>query len=133
MLECETARLAALTVTEEDVQNLERAYDEVAATMDVPDVEFHRVDARFHMTIAECAKNRFMKEILSALQDLLVLINVSVPSGQEIRRQSCASSRAIVDAIEAGDSELARQLMHQHISDTGSNIRRLHWLEDNDS
>ena len=130
MLECETARLAALTVTQEDVQNLERAYAEVAATMDVPDVEFHRVDARFHMAIAECSKNRFMKEILSALQDLLVLINVSVPSGREIRQQSCASSRAIVDAIEAGDSELARQLMHRHISDTGSNIRRLHRLDD---
>ena len=130
MLECETARLAALTVTQEDVQNLEHAYAEVAATMDVPDVEFHRVDARFHMAIAECSKNRFMKEILSALQDLLVLINVSVPSGREIRQQSCASSRAIVDAIEAGDSELARQLMHRHISDTGSNIRRLHRLDD---
>lgn len=130
MLECETARLAALTVTQEDVQNLEHAYAEVAATMDVPDVEFHWVDARFHMAIAECSKNRFMKEILSALQDLLVLINVSVPSGREIRQQSCASSRAIVDAIEAGDSELARQLMHRHISDTGSNIRRLHRLDD---
>ena len=130
MLECETARLAALTVTQEDVQNLEHAYAEVAATMDVPDVEFHRVDARFHMAIAECSKNRFMKEILSALQDLLVLINVSVPSGREIRQQSGASSRAIVDAIEAGDSELARQLMHRHISDTGSNIRRLHRLDD---
>ncbi|MEG2153247.1 MAG: FadR/GntR family transcriptional regulator [Clostridia bacterium] len=129
LLECEMARLAALNATEQDLQNLEKAFADVAGTMDTSDIEFHRMDARFHMAIAECSKNRFMKEILSALQDLLVMMNVSVPSYREIRQQSCASSREIVNAIKTGDSQLAQQIMYQHIADTASSIRRMHHLE----
>ena len=92
--------------------------------------------------LKECYDTKIVEDGESALHEFktyqpnLILLDLMLPGidgyqvCREIRQQSCASSRAIVDAIEAGDSELARQLMHRHISDTGSNIRRLHRLDD---
>jgi len=129
LLETQMAYLAAQNATEEDLAELEAAYQKIAGTMETSVHDFHSIDLTFHMAIASCSKNRFMKEMLSAVEDLLVLLNVSAPVNDEMRRQSITSSRAIVDAIRARDGEAAREIMYRHIADTAENIRRQHNCE----
>ncbi len=129
LLETQMAYLAAQNATAEDLKDLEAAYDKIEESLTYSLHDFHSVDLSFHMAVASCSKNRFMKEMLSAVEDLLVLLNVSAPVSHETRLQSIASSRKIVDAIRAGNGELAREIMYQHIADTGDNLRRQHNCE----
>lgn len=129
LLETQMAYLAAQNATEEDLADLEAAYERIAGTLDDSVRDFHSIDFSFHMAVASCSKNRFMKEMLSAVEDLLVLLNVSAPVSRETRQQSIASSRELVDAIRAKDAEAARTIMYRHIADTGENIRRQHNCE----
>ena len=126
LLETQMAKLAAQNAIEEDLEALEAAYDKMAACLETSALDFHNMDMEFHIAVANCSKNRFMKEMLSAVEELLVLVNVSIPSGRDIREQSIASSRRIVDAIEARDGELAGKLMYEHIADTGENVKKQH-------
>ena len=123
-LETQNAYLAAQNATQEDLDKLEEAYRKIEASLDYSVRDFHSTDLEFHLAIADCAKNRFMKEMLHAISDLTVMMNVSIPTGYEIRKQSIASSRRIVDAITSRNGELARQIMYEHIADTGDNIRK---------
>ena len=124
LLEPQLAMLAAKNATPEDLETLEKAYARIANSMDVSPLEFHSTDLEFHLAIASCSKNRFMTEMLRAIEDLLVMMNLSTDVSHNIRIQSITSSRKIVDAIKAGDGELAKITMYEHVADTGQNIRR---------
>ena len=124
LLEPQLAMLAAQNATPEDLDALEKAYGRIADSMEVSPLEFHSTDLEFHMAIAACSKNRFMTEMLRAIEDLLVMMNLSTDVSPDIRVQSITSSRKIVDAIKAGDGELAKAIMYDHVADTGQNIRR---------
>jgi GntR family transcriptional repressor for pyruvate dehydrogenase complex len=115
LLECEAAALAAERRTDGQVVQLEAATGEMAAALASND-DYVAADIRFHLLIAEATGNRMIVHLMHAIRDQLrdLLGNVFNVAGSPER--SLEQHRKIAAAIRARRPELARQLMHDHIS-----------------
>ncbi len=84
-------------------------------------------DIAFHLALARGCRNRFLRSALESLtdqMDVATRMNRDLaPSPLPERfRQIASEHRAVVDAIEAGDPQAARQAMHAHLT---AGIQRL--------
>lgn len=116
-LEEPAAAWAAAGATPADVARLA---DALAAEEEArqPPVDFERLgalDAGFHMLIVELAKNRFLRQTLDVLQEMLdagMETTLTIPGRID---QARADHRAIFEAIEKGDAAGARQAVRKHV------------------
>lgn len=123
LLECEIARLACTSRTEEQLTALRL------------NLETSRIDAahgglgvaqdyEFHKMLAAACGNATLCAIFSMCADLLLRTQLIT---QNISGQSLATvedHQAIYDAVAARDSELAGSLMQQHLQKARSNLER---------
>ena len=119
LLECRTAYLAAQNATEEDIAALEKACDDLAAIKNYIVMDMHTADHAYHIAIATCAKNRFIKEMLQTIEELTLVMNVWARPDKDAWDNIVSSSREIVAAIKDHNGELASELMALHIQDAG--------------
>jgi GntR family transcriptional repressor for pyruvate dehydrogenase complex len=100
---------------------LDRA-TELLDRMDQPElspVEFHRLDAEFHVTLAEAAGNEVVSAIMTSLRDSIQgYVLAAVPqlkdwaaTSRRLRREH----RRILDAVTDRDGDLAASLVRGHI------------------
>jgi GntR family transcriptional repressor for pyruvate dehydrogenase complex len=133
LLECHNAYLAAQNATEEDIAALEAAYEDLKSIEDYIVMDMHAVDRVYHTAIANCAKNRFIKEMLQTIEELNMVMNVWARPDKEAWAQVIVSSKEILDAIKAHDAEKARALMEAHIQDAGDAfMKRVQMVEQED-
>ena len=124
IIETGAAELAATRRTPDDLQRLQVHIDEMAAAADNGDVDaFVTADLAFHQTVLDAADNTFIAALLEPLSRLLIQARRQTSEVRDIRRHAITHHRAVLDAIQSGDSERARHAMHDHIDQTSRDLR----------
>ncbi|WP_207063163.1 GntR family transcriptional regulator [Motiliproteus sp. SC1-56] len=121
-------RLAAQSMTPEEIQSLRNLLDEHEQNLEETEGRAYfqkEGDLDFHYRIVQGSKNRKLKELLGG--ELYHLVRMyryqfSLSSSRPVR--ALAEHRHIVEAIANRDGELAEMLMRRHISAARKNIER---------
>jgi DNA-binding FadR family transcriptional regulator len=83
------------------------------------DAGTEQADEQFHLCIAEAAGNSAMAAAIAWLWELRNKSEISTHCFQRVREEGVksivADHRAIVDALQLGDSEQARRAMTSHL------------------
>lgn len=115
VLEKEAARLAAIRRTEHDIEELQHtleSYMTKAITGD-PAVE---EDFMFHLKIAEVSKNGVIKSLMMIIApEIMQKYRELHVCSKEKANVAYDEHIVLFNAIKRGDSEMARQLMTQHL------------------
>lgn len=106
-----------------DLASLRELLDEAAATDD--DVEFTKLDARFHIGVAQAAKNRFLADALEQVRAELYVIVLLLPDTPMWRQRSLAEHERIFAAVNQGDASKATQAAARHVRHTVASARAL--------
>ncbi len=118
VLEVPAAGWAAANAGASDIAAIAAALKELnrAIRANAPDFELlQTLDATFHMQIVEAAGNRFLRQTLGVLQDMLAAgmeTTLRVPGRLERSRDD---HERILAALRAGDAPAARQAARRHI------------------
>ena len=115
MLEAPASGIAAQRATSEDVAALYAEVDRVSNVVDVEQLVEH--DTRFHRAIVALAGNAYLSGVIDTMTTHTVRARIwrGVMESGAIAR-TLAEHRAIVDAIAAGDAELAAAANMVHIN-----------------
>jgi len=114
MLEGEFARLAALNASQEEIDVIERVFNEIAKSKDLN--SFVVKDLKFHLTIAKATHNPFMYGLMKIIGEMLYketrkIIEIS----RDTRENTIETTRELVQAIKKRNAEQAKELMSEHI------------------
>lgn len=87
-----------------------------ASNLDPPDFKLLReLDAAFHMRIVEAADNRFLRQTLGVLQEMLATSMETTLLIPGRLAKSRVEHERIIDALRRGDSVAARNAARRHI------------------
>lgn len=114
ILEGETAALAAVRRTDEDVLRMQRAIDEMMDGLSSQD-RYIEADLQFHLTIAASTRNRIALHMMQAIREVLQRALASIYRIPGSPERSIAQHRLILDAIARGDADAARRRMEEHL------------------
>jgi GntR family transcriptional regulator, transcriptional repressor for pyruvate dehydrogenase complex len=121
-IETGAAELAATRRTADDLEHLQAHLDAMAAAANNVDA-FVIADLAFHQSVLDAADNAFISALLEPLSRLLIPARRQTSEVGDIRRHAIEHHRAVLDAIRSGDPERARRAMHDHIDQTGRDLR----------
>lgn len=116
MLEGEFARLAALNASQEEIDVIEKIFNEIAKSRDLN--SFVVKDLELHLTIAKATHNPFMNGLMKIIGEMLYketqrIIGIS----RYTRENTIETTRSLVQAIKQRNTEKAKELMSKHIRD----------------
>lgn len=114
MLEGEFARLAALNANQEEIDEIERVFNEIVSSKDLN--TFFVKDLEFHLTIAKATHNPIMNGLMRIIGEMLYketqkIIEIS----RDTRENTIETTRDLVQAIKKRNAERAGELMSEHI------------------
>jgi len=120
-LEGVSAYYAAMRCTEVDKSRLQECYVSLQAAHDEKLFEQEtRADADFHLAIAEASHNAVLLHTMRSLFTLLhknIYANLeSVYPKRDTRERIHDQHKVLLDAIVAGDPEMARNAAHDHLA-----------------
>jgi DNA-binding FadR family transcriptional regulator len=122
MVESETARLAALTATPDDLARMRAALDQMAADRE-PFMLRHVADRAFHLAIAEATRNPALIFVVSTYWDRyrrLIANHASAEARRpENRAPAIADHEAIFRCIAERDGAGAAAAMQAHLDRVG--------------
>ncbi|WP_445000821.1 GntR family transcriptional regulator [Halomonas mongoliensis] len=125
-LESMAARLAAKHMTAEEIAGLRKllAMHESQADLRKGEAYFQREgDLDFHYRIVQGSHNRMLVNMLcDDLYYLVRLYRTQFSASGSRPQRAFVEHHRIVDAIEAGDAELAELLMRRHVSASRANV-----------
>jgi DNA-binding FadR family transcriptional regulator len=114
LLEVPGAAFAAERATEEQLDELRRLVDAMAACE--THREYAELDASFHALLAACSANALQIRLVGDLQELIVENSDVVLVADETRRaQATAEHREILDAVTGRDQRAAAAAMSRHL------------------
>jgi GntR family transcriptional regulator, transcriptional repressor for pyruvate dehydrogenase complex len=118
VLEVPAADWAAAAGDQEKIAAATAALAELdfASTVEPPDYPLlQRLDSAFHMRIVEAAGNRFLRQTLGVLQEMLATsMETTLVVPGRLARSRTEHDR-ILDAVKRGDSAAARNAARRHI------------------
>ena len=114
MLEGEFARLAAVNASQEEIDVVERVFNEICNSKDTN--TFFVKDLQFHLTIAKATHNPIMNGLMKIIVEMLYketqkIIEIS----EDTRENTIETTKDLVKAIKQRDAEKAKELMSEHI------------------
>jgi DNA-binding FadR family transcriptional regulator len=117
-VEAEAASLAAARRTKRDVATLKARFAELARARSGPDIGVD-ADVLFHRCIGQLSRNPIFVDFLSYLEGVL-RTTIRVARANSVKHPGYTETvleehRAILDAIEAGDPERARDAARIHL------------------
>lgn len=116
VLEGYAARLVALTVTEEELKQMEFLLAEMELCINKNEKEQERILHRsFHMAIYKASKNKRLMKLLNDYNDYLQLFRsyyISIPSNLH---QTWEEHQQLLIAFQKKDAELAEKTARHHI------------------
>ncbi|HPF19797.1 MAG TPA: GntR family transcriptional regulator [Syntrophomonas sp.] len=108
--------LAAERITEEELEAMERMLVEKGEAISLNDIDkLVAADTKFHEAMYMASRNERLSNIISNLREQIQrfrLTSLSVPGR---RQDSLKEHREILEAIQARDIQLAKQLAQEHI------------------
>jgi GntR family transcriptional repressor for pyruvate dehydrogenase complex len=118
ILEVPAAGWAAERARPDDIEGLRQLLEELEELGRRPPLDFDRLrqlDISFHLAIATLAGNRFLRQVMGVLHDMLeqgMETTLAVP-GRLARAR--AEHGAVLEALAAGNPMAARRAMRRHI------------------
>jgi GntR family transcriptional repressor for pyruvate dehydrogenase complex len=106
-----------------DLASLREVLDQAAATDD--DVEFTKLDARFHVGLAQAAGNRFLAGALEQIRAQTYVVILLLPDTPMWQRRSQAEHERIFAAVAQGDAARAAQASARHVRYSVASARAL--------
>jgi GntR family transcriptional repressor for pyruvate dehydrogenase complex len=125
-IEMETARLAGLRRTEDDLEALRKVIAEAGDGPTTYETN-HRLNKAFHAALARAAHNQFMCDMLAPLLEVDLTANRTI-FDVEISRRSWLLHRAIYDAVAARDLAGVVSAMRRHAEELEAQIRQVDQL-----
>jgi GntR family transcriptional regulator, transcriptional repressor for pyruvate dehydrogenase complex len=126
ILECEAAALAAERREDADLARMGSAVEDMEEGLEDPVGDrYIEADLRFHLAIAEAARNRLLLHNMHALRDVIRRALASVYHYPSSPRSSLEKHRTIQAAIGDRDPERARREMRAHLSRVESDVHEL--------
>ncbi len=127
-LEKMAARLAAKRITPEQIEGLNELIKTEEKIFDKANLDqYDKINAKFHMEIADCSGNKvlasYIKELLDRTRIYLILFD---PFFKLEMSPTVEAHQAIVDALAEGSEETAAQAVHDHLQ---SSVERLETVE----
>lgn len=124
--EMEMARIAARTGTSEDLTRIRAVLDKMKATRPTSP-NFLTLDGQFHLEIARVSANPIFVALSEALFSWLANFHAHLVRSPGHEPVTIAEHDAILAAIEAGDPDLAAQLMGDHLNRASAlyNVRNI--------
>jgi GntR family transcriptional regulator, transcriptional repressor for pyruvate dehydrogenase complex len=77
------------------------------------------LDAAFHLQLAESSRNRVILEVIKTMEGILNESRSEFLQSDIRRQSSILAHLKIIDALEKGDPEMARQAMREHLMTVG--------------
>ena len=129
-LEGLSAYYAAIRATEADKAMLTKRYDAlVAANLREDASQESKLDAEFHMAIAECAHNvvllHTLRSLFSTLEKSISENLTNLFEKKAARGQVMEQHKALYEAIMAGKPEEARAAVHSHLVFVEDNLLKM--------
>lgn len=115
VVEVEVARLAAERRTEADLQRIRETIDTLEEKKDAPTVEALEPATQFNQAVAEAAHNEVLAGMIVSFVQLMVERAPDLYEKRDFRRWDLEEHTGILEAIAAGDPELAAKRMRDHI------------------
>ena len=120
-LETLAVRLALAHLTEQDLDESQRAIDEshrqILGGAEGAEEHWLAVDRAFHRLIAQRARSRRLESLLTGLQTQIGVFQVYGIHLSPLRLLSIEHHQAILNALKARDSAAAEQAMARHIQE----------------
>jgi GntR family transcriptional repressor for pyruvate dehydrogenase complex len=132
-IEIEVARLAAIRRTEEDLDNMQTAIQQMENEIESGGTGLYG-DNAFHRSLATAANNRVIQQLLIMCGDLLEVEreeHLAGTKGEPIRASN--QHKEILEAIENKDDEKAAQIMSSHIHRISRVIKSAREMRDSDN
>lgn len=120
MLEADCCELAARRATETAIEEIRALHDAGRRNMEDGDLAaYFETNEAFHKAISEASRNAYLAE--RAVQMRMRLRSLRAPQSPETdrMRQSYIEHSRIMDALDAGDPNAARQRMLEHVAIVG--------------
>lgn len=115
-LEGLAAGLAAERITDEELEDMERHLVEKADAIARQDMDrLIEVDTNFHEAIYKASRNQRLWVIINNLREQIQRFRTTSLAYPGRMQQSLNEHRHLVEAIQARDPQLARQLAQEHI------------------
>ena len=116
VLEGLAARKAAQKITEKQIAQLNRFFQEFSADQEIADIRaYAREDRRFHNFLLDIGAKEFLKSILETYNIISSSYQVLAPEGLVRHpRDTIREHRAMIAAIAKHDAEAAESLMRLH-------------------
>ena len=115
-LEGLAAGLAAERITEDELENMERLIVGKQEAINSGDIDkLVEVDTSFHELLYKASRNNRLAAIISNLREQIQRFRLTSLSFPGRNKESLQEHKQLVEAIQARDSQLARQLAQEHI------------------
>ncbi len=109
-------RLAVPRITEHDLEQIRDILASCQEALESGDqVGYSAADQRFHDAIARLSDNEILIESLSRLRRQIQLVRLSANRDPQVVRRTALERPRILAALEARDTQLAAQLLEEHI------------------
>lgn len=121
IVEPAVARVAAQTRHDADLGPMREALEGMAQATNEPEYMEH--DTEFHIAVARATHNRFLSQ---AIEDIRMQLNdamVLLPETEAWHRRIAGEHEALIEAIGAGDSNLAEKIMRMHVANSEQSLR----------
>ncbi len=115
VIEIALTEFAAERATQEDIERIWDAMRRMEANVDDNDA-FVEADLDFHLAVAKAGKNELLEQFYHLLRKLIVEVIHEMLNLPKVKEDSIPYQRAIVEAIEQGDPEKARQAAIEHMA-----------------
>jgi len=115
VVEIALTEMAAKRATPEDIERIWHAMRRMEANVHHTDA-FVRADLDFHLGVARASKNELLEQFYHLARKLLVEVIHELVSLPRVQQDSIPFQRAILEAIEKRDPELARQAAEEHMA-----------------
>ena len=122
MLEGEFARLAALNASQEEINVIEKIFNEIAKSKDLN--SFVVNDLEFHLAIAKATHNPFMNGLMKIIGEMLYKETQRIIGRSRYTREnSIETIRNLVQTIKQRNSEQAKEWMSKHIRNIKESLK----------
>lgn len=116
IIETATAQLAAERATPEDLLNLRQVVEAAKEAHKSGDLYYMPHSVNFHSTLAKAAKNYILELTVSSFRTLFFNVLEKLMPTRDMAEKAQEDHWGIYEAVEAGNAELARELMAKHLS-----------------
>ncbi len=117
ILEPEVVRLAAVSISPEDLEALWSVLAQMEEAIDDEDrIAWAKADTRFHEILSASCPNKLLGDMAIQVRNRISYLSSDNQTGQKRMRACTQEHRQIVDAIAAGDPQTAEQTMRDHLT-----------------